>query len=193
MQGTIVRDQHGRKYSAVIEKETQCFTGQLIPLFRAPVMPPPTRIQPTSELGMVYINYDAWLTETRTHRTHYREALRAIADSKYADKAGEAMENPTPQMLMMAGPAPMSDKPILACKAENRWVLGLSDVVPTGAWVKEILEMNQPRETNEFAFLEDSLDEFADEAEVEEEAEEEGTVPTVGEAPRKRGRPRRLA
>jgi hypothetical protein len=156
---TIFRDQHGRKWEAVIEIQTGQPTGPVRPLFTAPYIPEPPFLRFSDrEAGVMTINYDADANARKeAHRAWHQQMVR-YAEGNYGQKSGEAIQNPTPEMIDYAGPRPAPVEFPLAAKAGNKWILGFVDAVPD--WAVPLLP-KKPQLVD--AFPDADLSAFADE------------------------------
>lgn len=165
------RDQHGRQWGAMIEISTGEPTGPIEPLEPfgrvAQVLPPQKffRLVPDKPYDL-FIDYDAWVREDEESLREYRhrevEVGIQLHGSEY--KAGK----PSLEILQIIGRAPRSPQFAKACRAGNRWALGLTDKVP--AWARE-LAAQAAAPTEAFP---DADEDFAD-------AEEDGAAPTSGQ------------
>lgn len=164
----IFRDQHGREWGADIETKTQAPCGPYSPRFKAPLMPPQKYIDLVDRAaGRVEIAYDRWLEDEDTARQEYTERLRQQAYHLYRDKAADALADPPPDLIARVGRPPEDRRRILAARAGDPWVLGLSQDRPKWA------DLVFPRENDddELAFMREDTS-FMEEDEPEPEVRE---------------------
>lgn len=130
------KDQHGRKWGAVVEKETGDPVGGIMPQFEAPWMPPPhiVRVVP-GETGVVEIHYDELVREIREAHGHFLDQARNIAVLMYGEGAAQALETMPRELRHMVGDPPAPVEPVQAAKAGNKYVLGFSTQMP--AWAEK--------------------------------------------------------
>lgn len=132
----VFTDQHGRKWEAPIEKATGHPCSHVTPKFTAPYLPDQQYFTYDNyERNKLTIDYDRAIADAKAAFTAWEDLLYQFALASYRDKAGEAMREPTPEMLRYAGAKPASYKIPEAAKAGNKWILGLTDVKPT--WAQE--------------------------------------------------------
>jgi hypothetical protein len=176
-----LRDIHGREWWATAEKETMTPTGVIQPLFDAPMYPPQQYLKPgginnPTHLG---IDYDQWVESIDQKDREWNRRLRMAAQKMYGEKAGEAIQNPSPELMHVVGPPPESADPVRACREGNRWVLGFAPTMP--AWAephfgKPKQEAHVPAERRDFP--------DADEEETVTVAAGPAEFPDTDEAPR---------
>ena len=135
-------DQHGRKWSAVVEKRTGDPCSIIMPLsWRAPIMPPQNYIKLDPEVpGKIDILYDQWERDLiaadkdwvrRCHETGvelYKDAFNPNDPFNVAilNKIGARPHAPKITTPLRAEPLPgAAALPVQACKAGNLWALGL--------------------------------------------------------------------
>ena len=140
------RDQHGRKYSAQIDKGTGDPVGFLtmVEPYGAPINPvndPETWRCVPEEPGIIEVLYDRWEAKCEEATKLFQAEERRIALSLYGDKAMEALESPTPALRRLTGIAPLSPLVIRAMRGgsketppskrnPNKYVLGLRPFDP---------------------------------------------------------------
>lgn len=172
---TKFRDQHDRRWGGEIEKESGDPCYELQPEgWSAPIMPPSPYVRVVRlEMGLVEIAYDEWITDLTNRRQEWRDQVETYCHGMYGEKAGEILDAERsggglpPSLLRLVGPPPLSDGPVKACKAENRWALGFSDKRPP--WADEYPDWPFNRKA-----APDELAKFRDEG---------GAVPRARQAP----------
>lgn len=134
-------DQHGRKYEGQqdntsvrhwrAEAPLPVWVGSLIPKFRAPIMPPAEFVKPApNELTGVRVDYDAWDAALIEGEASRRQFIGQIARALHPANALEIIQNPTPEVVMMAGDEPLPRLLVHAMRRGNPYLLGFSDEVP---------------------------------------------------------------
>lgn len=150
-------DQHGREWGATIELKTGDPTGLIDPRFKAPLYPPPRflKVDSRKEYGRVEIDYDGWIGMLRRAWEHYNTELLQAARAMYGDAAAQKVEERPlpPALLAHVGPAPEFVEPVLAAKAGDPWILGLSNVRPK--WADRFMPVKAKRSqaSDELAFM----------------------------------------
>lgn len=140
----LYTDQHGRKYegeqdnSAVRHWKASAplpvWVGQLIPKFRAPIMPPAAFLRPAvNELTGVRVDYDAWDAALIEGEATRRAFIGQIARALHPANALEIISDPTPEVQMIAGDEPLPRLIVHAMRKGDPYLLGFSDVPP--AWL----------------------------------------------------------
>lgn len=129
--GTIFRDQHGRRYHAVVELKSGHPTGLIEPLFTAPLMPPQMYLRVGTNPERPYdlrIDYDRWVQDLRAAHAEYLDLARKLARKMYRDKY-DAADPVTEEIVDIIGVRPQHVEPVIAAKQGNAYVLGLTDRV----------------------------------------------------------------
>jgi hypothetical protein len=123
------RDQHGRRWGAVVEKDSGDSTG---PIQAIGWEPPDPRLLPPQaylhsipdELGMLQIDYDDWEAKTRLAIQDYEERKEMMAVAMYGAQASAALKDPPAELLRQIGVAtPQAWQPIRAMKRGHLWAL----------------------------------------------------------------------
>lgn len=129
----ILVDQHGREWEAVLEKATGHPCSTIRARFDAPYIPEQhyLAVDPVRQ-GRIEINYDAAIADRKAAHKAWHEALSIFAHGTLGQMAGQALLNPTPDMLTYAGPKPPAPEIPMAAQQGNKWILGQTDVMP--AW-----------------------------------------------------------
>jgi hypothetical protein len=143
--GTIFRDQHNRRYHAVIELKTGHPTGMIEPQFQAPLMPEQKYLKVGTNPERPYdlrIDYEAWLADLRTAHREYETQARQLARKMYREKYN-AQDFLTEEVLDVIGPPPQHVEVVLAARQGNKYVLGLTDRVDIR--LAAMLEEDKPR------------------------------------------------
>lgn len=127
-------DQHGRIWGAITENKTRHPCAPLQPQFQSPFEMFPKYLKVTSA-NSIRIEYQAALNDMDASDAEYDRELRNYATQLYGEKALDAIENPPPQLLALAGERPQRVPRafIEACLQDNQWVLGLNPNVPPWA------------------------------------------------------------
>lgn len=187
-------DQHGRRWGANIEINTGDPCGAWEPQFSAPLMPPPEYLRigrdPNTRVSTMAIDYDAWIARFRSEDAEWVKQERKLMAQRHREKYSPAMPTDA-DVLDMLGPRPSiapdviggTVQPIVAAKAGNKWVLGLTTV--RDPRVAKYFVQPDPEAEDDYAteYLPDE-----DYGEVEEVFDPEA----VGrQTPRKRGRPKK--
>jgi hypothetical protein len=183
---STVMDQHGRKYRVFVEKDTMHPCSPPAPKDWAPpllagrtpfVAPENYLFYPKDDPFSMTIDYDRWIADLEQQHKSYEERLSTAAVMMYGSQAAQALENKNPELLRFVGPPPMAVEPIKAAKAGNKFVLGLSDKMPT--WATPFFTA-PAKAVEEFPDVEDypNEDEPAA-AEVESADDDEGFEPAT--------------
>jgi hypothetical protein len=167
----IFLDQHGRKWTAAIELRTGFPVGSVNPIgfeTRFPIEQKYMRFF-RNRPGYMEIDYDAMLRDRDASEGIYKQRIQAAARKLYGDKAGEALKKPTTELLEAAGTKPAPRERILAAKAGNKWVLGLTDLKPD--WADKFFPEEQHRdiETGRLLVSDEELQGMFPDVEVDEE------------------------
>lgn len=126
--GAILTDQHGRKYSAVIEKKTgdDLFWQAM---YTAPLIPPAMYFEPHPDVDRPndrVINYTRWKEDIRRDTDAWellgRTIVRQIPNGLNADGSFSLA------VLDQIGPKPTPIEPVIAAEQGNKWVLGFTQV-----------------------------------------------------------------
>lgn len=144
------RDQHGRTYSTMVDKETGDPAAPLTPVsFRAPfpALYPPAKYQtfPRDQMGVMVIDYDQWIVDLSDAWKGYREELLFWARKEFGGAAIRAVEEGHPKLRELAGPPPASVEFVRAMKAGvSKWVLGIAKPdgsrYPMPPWAADIVD-----------------------------------------------------
>jgi hypothetical protein len=128
------RDQHGRKWGAVIELKTGDPVGSPEPIgWTAPWMPDPKYVtvklddDGSVETGMLAIDYERALKDAKKEQDDHQERLEFFAGAIYSERAGAVLaEKARPAELMryFRGSRPKPIEPIFAAMNGDRWLLG---------------------------------------------------------------------
>lgn len=159
----VFRDQHGRRWGADTEDSTGGPCGPLAllakdPLVCAPpIMPPQAYIRVTDvAAGELEINYDRWLESLDEALQDYEVFAFQQAEQLYKDQAAAMLQDMPPQLRLRIGrDRPMDRRVVLAMKAGNAWILGLSTDRP--AWADQVMPTTQ--RADEYAFLQMGMEE----------------------------------
>ncbi len=135
-------DQHGRQWGAVVDKQAGQPLGVIEPKFTAPFMPHQSHFRFDENEPRFVIDYPAIIAERKARLKEWEDAGYTFCLAEYGDKAIEAMAHPTPALLRYLGPKPDPFEIAEAAEAGNKWVLGLSDVVP--AWAQRFIPVLHP-------------------------------------------------
>lgn len=142
-------DQHGRTWIGNTENKTRHPVGMPDPQFDAPLIPLQNYLT-MKGTNRIVIEYRKWLSDIDASDEEYDRELRNYATQLYGEKALDALENPTPQLLALAGERPSQNRRrpprdfIEACLTGNQWVLGLNPNVPP--WARKHLAVQEEKQ-----------------------------------------------
>lgn len=150
-------DQHGRKWGAVIEKKTQAPCSGLSlrterpVLVRPPIIPPQKYVRVSDITSReVKIRYNQWLEDVDQAWEEWNRFLYEQAFDLYKDAAADEVEKMPPALRYRVGKSrPIAREVVLACRAEDPWVLGFTDERPD--WADEFLPATDA--VDELAFM----------------------------------------
>jgi len=171
-------DQHDRKWGASCAKKTGHPANLLEPQFTAPLEVPHQHIKVNpNDSRLVKIDYDGWIKGIKDGEQQWLDMVQKwVIDLGIQGTIQQTIDDPPPQILSLVGPRPTRrTEPVLAAKAGNKWVLGLSTVVPEKAkqffpeFFRDVPEVYAPADP--FAEDEPTPDPFAEEVEVQEPSE----------------------
>ena len=127
-QGTL-KDQHGRIYSASIDKKSGYPVGPIQPKgWTAPfyVGQDSYKFEDENDVTRFRIDYETLLLD----RTKAHEAWAAAYRKEALDRGWDPNdETKRASILHEVGPQPHPVEPIVACMQGNKWILGLTDKV----------------------------------------------------------------
>ena len=167
-------DQHGRKFSASVEKDTMHPTGSLQPIGHKEHSFFPLDMQFVSfneKLGQMTIDYENWESMIVEAHKRFENRLHEVAAAMSPSDMGAAhIENRPPALVKIVGTPPVPVDFVRASRAGNKWILGIpkpdgSDY-PVPAWAEKYLV--KPVEVEP---------EYPD---VYDDEEDEGELATVG-------------
>lgn len=131
------RDNHGRRWGAVIENKTGDPVGNIEPvgtkadgLWRAPWMPAQKYLKLARdedgaiEVGRLEIDYKTMLKDAKQQKKDADEWTEFVAQAIYGEKSGEAIDNPPAQLRRYMRGRPQSPEIIVAAMNGDRWLLG---------------------------------------------------------------------
>lgn len=131
----ILKDQHGREYSASIEKASGWPTGIVQPLFTAPhphLVPPQKYLVFDAENpSALRIDYEAWIMDLEEANRLWEE--NRIRTGHMISAGFDSTKPMPPELQILIGPKPMSPVPVKAMQQGNRWALGFTPVRPKEA------------------------------------------------------------
>lgn len=183
------RDQHGRRYGAPVEIRTGDPCGPWEPQFVAPLTPNPDFmriVKDEDQRRSIFVDYDGWIAEVQTRLTNWQREVRKAMIARHRENYHPTMridadvyDLPTtgPEPSIGARWVPGTVKPLVAAKAGNKWVLGLSEV--DDPRVSKFLLADVAAEDEDFAADYDA--EFEKSMAIEEEVDPEA----VGGKPRR--------
>lgn len=128
-------DQHGRKWSGIIEVASGLPTGPIAPDDFSPPLEVPQefirydKLEPNS----VRIDYAAWIASLEDAKRRWERKLVDRAQTLYGEQAGKYIKAPSPELLNAVGAEPQPVEPVQAAASGNRWVLGLTPIKPKWA------------------------------------------------------------
>lgn len=131
------RDQHGRRYGAMIELKTGDPTCSIDPIgtkdsppWTAPFMPDQKYLEVKRdedgnvEVGQLVWNYKAMLRDARQERKLSDDRIEFFAQAMFGEGAGEAIAHPPPQLRRYMKDRPKAPQIIVAAMKGDPWVLG---------------------------------------------------------------------
>lgn len=125
-----LKDRHGRKFFAVIEKATGVPTGLVQPLFQVadPTLIPPQKYMrfPEDQPGFLDIDYDAWEADAQASQREWEQNKAQLI----SELPGGAQ---SPMLHRHLGPRPINPMLVRAMRQNNRWALGFTDKKPPEA------------------------------------------------------------
>lgn len=131
----ILKDQHGREYSASIEKASGWPTGIVQPLFTAPhphLVPPQKYLVFDAENpSALRIDYEAWIMDLEEANRLWEE--NRIRTGHMISAGFDSTKPMPPELQILIGPKPLSPVPVKAMQQGNRWALGFTPVRPKEA------------------------------------------------------------
>jgi len=175
-QNATVTDQHGRKYSVVLEKDTMhpCSPpnpkGWTPPLLngRQPFIPPESyQSFPKGDPFSMRIDYDRWIADLEAAHRRFDEKISSSAVLLFGSAAAKMIEEKNVELMRYVGPPPMPVEPVKAARAGNKFALGLTDKMPE--WAVPFFTA-PPKVEQEFP----DVDEYANEPEEPEDTNHDG-------------------
>jgi hypothetical protein len=131
----ILTDQHGRQFSASIEKASGWPTGLVVPMFDVPhpqLMPPQKYMVFDAENPtQLRIDYEAWIMELEDANRLWEE--NRIRTGHMISAGFDSKAPMPPELQILLGNRPMSPVPVKAMQQGNRWALGFTKVRPPEA------------------------------------------------------------
>lgn len=178
------RDQHGRVWEAVIERETlhpvgamRLVVGEGSPrvVTDPPLLPPqnPNVMKfRDEEVGYFEIAYDSWLAQHDGEVRRWYDQLQGYAVAHYGEDFERYIDRPSPALLRLLGPKPAPREQIIAAREAHPWALGHTTKKPSWAskYFPRPVLASEVRD-DETQFLRDGG--FDPDAEAAREAEEE--------------------
>jgi hypothetical protein len=173
----IYRDQHNRQYDVTVDTRDPALTWVAIPIPRYKVpdkrmYPPANFLKPVlQEMGRMRVDYDAWLALTIENEDAFNTELLKICQAQNPNDALRLYENPTKEILRLAGPRPMPSELVRAMRAGNAWALGMKPANEVPPWVntsiKEWIKKGTPRNAvvvkdDDARFLIEDAEQYAD-------------------------------
>jgi hypothetical protein len=167
---TIFTDQHGRDWSTEIEVEHGWPCVAMTPAgWRAPhaSLVPPQKYMTfrPGRYSLVFIDYDAWIIDATDGNREYDQHLHEVAKMAFNSGAIAAIQRNDPELLKLAGPAPMAIQFIHAMKSgTSKWALGIlkpdGTRYPMPPWAAPLFDSLKRIET--YGGSDANLDAFAD-------------------------------
>lgn len=147
------RDPHGREWLTVIDTRARTVgkVARLAPCVPfipkgwnapAPALVPPQKYLtiPDGSLGVVTVDYEAWLTDLRESARGWKKNLHTAAVQLYGQQAAAAIQAPPPELLAAVGRPPIPEEFIRAMRGgKSAWVLGLAPAAQVPAWAQPLL------------------------------------------------------
>lgn len=162
------RDDHNRVWNSVVDTKDKSGhpCSPLMPVdWLAPVMPDQKYLKPNTENGEQHLDilYDTWLTDLDQYKIDWDTTVdKAALGYARGDQElyFELRATPTGAILEMAGQKPLDRRYVLACKAGDKWALGLTAVYPAWArkiWGDDFVKAVTPaqRFSNDLSFLDE--------------------------------------
>lgn len=133
----VLTDQHGRKYSASIEKASGYPTGVVVPVDWSPPHPalfPPQKymVFDADNPTHVQIDYPNWIGELETATKDWEEQRIRLGRMIHGGSFNARGPTP-PELIVILGPRPLSPVPVRAMQQGNRWALGFTTIKPPEA------------------------------------------------------------
>lgn len=129
-------DQHGRPWSAEVEKASGMPTALVQRLFDVPqaelVPPQKYLLFNAADATRVTIDYPQWIRDQDARMEEW-EADRIRMSAVMPGVIYDPNKPPPPALLVLLGPRPMSSLPIRAMQQGNAWALGFSKEKPPEA------------------------------------------------------------
>lgn len=136
-----IKDQHGRKFGAWTENKTGDPCGPVMPSFQAPLNIDPKYMRLSKDEWnhtAVTIDYDAWIHDFRAIDAEHMKRVQNMMAERHQAKYIATME-PDDDIKFRVGRRPSIQGnivsgtvvPLVAAKAGNPWILGITDVVDT--------------------------------------------------------------
>jgi len=150
----LYKDQHGRRWGANVDKRTDHPCEALSPSFAAPLIPPQQYLRVSADPDNVQaltIAYDEWVSDLKAALKEWTEHMMKVGHAVNADKFDP--KEPGPSVLLIVGPKPYPVEPVLAARAGDEWVLGLSSDMPKWA-----VPFFVPKADDELAFMREGAD-----------------------------------
>lgn len=142
-----MRDQHGREYSAEMDKRTMSPVGPITPRnFRQPIPTPAKYIAPVKgQLGMIQIDYDGWKRDILLAEGSRVTKLRDLAEKMYGNAFATVLKDPPGELLHKLGAGPLPIEFVMAMEAgRSPWALGIfranGQPYPKPQWLTAELE-----------------------------------------------------
>jgi hypothetical protein len=133
----VYRDQHGRKFAGVLNKNTGTPVGHLNPFGWSP--PLPTMIPPDKfrryrpEEREFVIDYDAWADEYKQAAAEFQDYQLQVAQKFYGAAALDKIKDGDTKLRQLTGDPPQDLLFLAAMKRGHPWALGLSSERPEWA------------------------------------------------------------
>lgn len=148
-------DQHGRWWGSETEIKTGDPCGTISPAPHPETGAiwdfPDERLRPAQKYllpvrdqhgrpiaGRLKILYDEWMRDLAAAHAEWHRLLQTYAAARYGERAAEAVEKPTPELLTLVGEKPLAVEVVYAMKTGEPWSLGRPNT-PEPAWVRSFL------------------------------------------------------
>lgn len=134
------RDPHDRIWGSAVDKRTGHSVGPWEPQFEAPWYPEAKYIKHNpSDDRLILIDYDRNISDLKEAQDAYDDLRLKVAMNQYGSafpsKLGKTHEEDPPELKALVGQPPFPSAFPEAAKEGNKWVLGLTNVVPAWAYV----------------------------------------------------------
>lgn len=162
-------DRHGRQWETTIDFIANDACAPINPCFTSPLDIPSkyVKLDPKS-ISSLLIDYDRWIQDLEDGYKDWDQRLYDDAIMLFGAQGPRAYKERVPELTRHTGPAPLPVDLVKGARAGNKYMLGLTDKMPS--WVEAVMP-KVVEVVQEFPDVDD-LDKYGDE---EEEADPEAT------------------